>query len=328
MTLQEIVKLSGMDVDAYTEMGINECILYTCEDGKQTFDLNLASLCKVSDRCAPHLMALAKQPWIMKLEVYLHLNIFGKGPKVFRPTSFQLEHLENMTLSLEVQDFHAPFETCVIELPEDYCKARQITGFLPALSIFHHDKKTGLMAHSVMDGKYALKGFWNPKPEDMMEEWWAGEYEDTTRNTQLPFTIEEQQTELKIRRAVANYMLLLDEVGVKSCGPTNGDYAQLVKWCRKNTKHTKLNKLRLQASPFLYKIKQEVELVRVVADESELPDRHKTDRTMRPHSRRGFYRMQPHGPKNSLRKRIRIPATIVNKHMLVNGVPSSASYKT
>jgi hypothetical protein len=186
--------------------------------------------------------------------------------------------------------------------------------------------KTGAMIHNLLSEHHALKGWWFPKNEQLMEDWFADE-RFNIEATQVPFSELEAQMEIKVRRAIANYVLLLDEVGTKLCGPESpNEYAQLVKWCSKKTPHTKMNKIRLAAQPIVYNLLDKpIELVREVK-EGELPEKNESDRTVKPHPRRGFYKMQPYGPKQSLRKRIRIPATIVNKHLLIS--PLTAVYKT
>lgn len=329
MTLQEIVKMCGIQIDPYVQIGMHDVLYLDLVPKDNVCLMNIlcdfTKLDKLDEKAGSVLIDLANEPFIMRLEVFLHTQVFGKGPKVFRPTSFQLEMLENMSLNIEAQDFKMPYETIVVELPEEYAKARSITDFTPGVSIFHYSK--GFMAHSVMNGRYALKGWWKPAITDMVEEWFAEERDDYGKHTQLPFTMQEAQVEFKIRRAICNYCLLLDEVGTKKVGPSvPNQYNQLVKWCQKNNHHTKKNKLSLQGHPIIYDLaNHQVELVKTV-QEGELPERHSSDRTVRPHSRRGYYKMQPYGPKNSLRKRIRVPSTIVNKHLII--APVGATYRT
>jgi hypothetical protein len=328
MTFQEISRLAGMQCDAYAEIGMKKALFVKNENGHMSVELNEDAVYSLSGKCAGIMLEAAHRPFITKLEVMLWCEVFSNGPKVFRPTSFQLEKLEEMVLNVESQDFHMPYETIVIELPKEYREARAITGFTPELSIFHHEKRTRIMVHSVTNGVYALKGWWAPTPTDELESWFDKE-DYQSKTTELPFSDQEAQIEYKIRRAITNYILLLDEVGIRECGPASpGEYAQLVKWCQKRNEHTPRNKLRLSQQGMVYDLKKpDIELVRIVTSEGDLPDHHKTDRKLRPHSRRGFYKMQPCGPKNSERKRIRIPSTIVNKHLLVGTLPPTG-YKT
>ncbi len=124
-----------------------------------------------------------------------------------------------------------------------------------------------------------------------------------------------------------NYCLLLDEVGCHKVGPHSPlNFDHLVKTSRRNKVFAKANKVKVRTHPMVYGIDREVQLVKIVGAESDLPPE-LTGRSVSPHCRRGFYKMQPHGPNNTLRKRIRIPSVIVNKHLLT-GPPPSQEYRT
>jgi hypothetical protein len=258
------------------------------------------------------------------MDCYAFAQVIGGGPKIFRPTARQLFALENMKLNLTVAEFQMPFPTIVIELPDEYREKRNPEAHC---LILHRDPITDMFVHVVMYVDTAYKSWW-PAQRDQEVEHWLGANDIRVDYGDISVTQDEATQEFIFRRAALNYCLLLDEVGIKKEGPAcPSEYAQLVKWCQKKTKHTAKNKVQLQAQPIVYGLeKQPTDLIRIVGSVDQLPAA-ETGRIVSPHSRRGYYRMQPHGPGSTLRKRIRIPATIVNKHLLLEG-PPGATYKT
>ncbi len=284
--------------------------------------------------CMPHpnatpetaaiLEKLKNKSYVMTLEIYLQSLIYTQGPKVFRPTAEQMFALERMQLNLTVEDFNTPFETISIELPKEYVTARG----LPEANVaqLHFQKEERFFVHNIMYEKHVMKTWWRPEPGDMIEEWMTEDYSHEFAFTDVPVDDREVMAEFMIRRAVLNYCLLLDEVGVKKVGPAvPNQYNQLVKWCEKKNKHTAGNKAALVAQPIIYSLKAPTRLVRAVATEADLPTT--TDRVVTPHSRRGHYRMQAHGVGRAERKRIRILPCIVNSHLLT-GLPPTQEYRS
>lgn len=277
----------------------------------------------LSDHATTYLQVLDTQSFMMKLETYLAMESLGDGPKVFRPTSEQMFALEKMRLNIEVSDFAAPYKMFTIELPDEYKAARNPKAHCSQLFF---DSKLKVFVHNVLEAGSALKTWWAPEANDLIEEWFENDYHEDYRIADLPVEEQEQAAEILIRRAALNYCLLLDEVGTKRVGPASPNaYTQLVKWCEKKNHHTPRNKAHLKAQPIVYALKAPTELVRVV---SEIPPSEgETGRSVSPHSRRGYYRMNPCGPKGQDRKRVRIPPCFVNLHKLIGGKPG-AEYRT
>jgi hypothetical protein len=331
MTLNELLQKMKIDIKPYVEIGQHKVLNLKVEGKKTSVLLNDEALTKVSDDAGRILLTMANMDFLMKIEGFLTAEIFGNGPKVFRPTSYQLEMLEEMQLTLACEDYNMPFETIVIEIPAEY-SAKKICGDAkPAFAWLHHDKKQNFFIHSIVFDKepfHSLKSWWAGNEKDELEEWCQSDYSIDDKFDRLPTTEQEYLCEAQVRRAVLNYCLLLDEVGIKKCGPeAPNQYAKLVKWCQKKTKHTKNNKIELLAQPIIYDLQRETPLVRVITEDqyvSELGTH--TGRKLPAHARRGYYRMQRYGVGNSLKKRIRIPRCIVNKHLLTG--PIGATYRT
>jgi hypothetical protein len=321
MTFAELIRNLGIDTAPYVEIGESDVFLFRKTEEGSSLYFDTKKISKLSTKALAILAATKKENFLMQLEVYATCQVLGKGPKIFRPTAYQLSMLEKMQLNIEVKDFHMPFESIIVELPRDYIEPKDKSI---NISILH--RKDQLFLHSCWQTGTVVKSWWAPQPDEHIESWFDKDYFKGAL-TDLPPTQEEQNAEMQIRRAVMNYCLLLDEVGIKKEGPASpNQYAQLVKWCQKKNEHTKKNKAALQAQPIIYSLaKQNIELVRETKSSNDPGD--PTGRKMPAHSRRGHYRMQPCGLKNLERKRIRIPPTIVNKHLLM-GPPPIAEYKT
>lgn len=324
MTFWEIVKPHERLIPAFVEMYNKKLVI----PRRESFDVGIDIYARWDIAELPETVALMRSVSdgcvAEKMDTYITIQTLGGGPKIFRPTSEQLFALEGMKLNIEVADFNMPYPTIIVEFPEEYQLSRCPEAHC---SILHLHDTTKLFIHSLVYGRTALKLWWPGRPQDDVEEWFTDPNVNYDMGN-IPTEVGEHEREQIVRRAVLNYCLLLDEVGVRCQGPqTPNQYNKLVKWCQKNNKHTTRNKAELQAQPKVYGLdKKPTPLIRIVGDASQLPAA-ETGRKVSPHSRRGHYRMQVHGPGNSLRKRIRIPLTIVNKDMLLGG-PPSAEYKT
>ncbi len=276
-------------------------------------------------------------------EIYLTVCLARDGICVFQPTQFQLEMMEEMTLNIEAQDYVQPFPTLIIELPEQYHKKKlthlpqegqmnlgHVMGsdHEPLFVIINHAKfpehdAVSIICATVFSSGYSIKTTIALKNTDILEE--KAEItqlrEDGVETTQEEFDIHNQCI-----RAALNYCLLVDEIGAKKIGPSNPSYYnRLLKYKSKALKENDRTKLAninndLRRCPLIYTIDQEVNLCKVVSSPSELPndtDSNGYKRSISPHRRRGYYRQQPYGPNNSLRYRLRIPATIVHREQFV-----------
>lgn len=252
------------------------------------------------------------------LELYYQMVLWGEGPKIFRPTAEQLFALEQMNLNVRTDEFHLPFRMIAVELPEAYrVTKKDDTGDVPYVSLMYRETSINFFAHDLLYPDTALKAYWRGEAEEELERWLDFDYHTRKPVGTLETSLEEYTIEAQVRRAVLNYCLLLDEVGVKDCGPQHpNQYAQLVKWCAKNNKHTPRNRRLLLAEPRIYGLaKAPTPLVRYVSKADELPNE-QPGWKVKPHCRRGHYRNQA---IKGGHKRIRIAPVFVNAHLMTDG---------
>lgn len=344
MTFLDYTKLTPGATLALTELGSKDSfkLIMDTLQNKMSVKIDQEAVNKCSNSTKEVVIEISrrfvgKAQFVDILDLLMLSRVLGHGPKVFRPTALQLRYLEQMDINVSVSDFHMPFSEIVIELPSDYTETKVVEnpfkdGSLakagpthrPAFSVMLFDKDNGFYCHSLtMSNGSGLKGWWYPQPDWTLEEW-LKVAEDSIKHT----TEEELRLETDVRRAILNYCLLLDEVGIKQDGPHNpNEYNQLVKWCgKKFNEHTIKNRLRKQLHPMIYSLNKEVKLHVVVKSHGDLPSE-ETGVKMPPHHRRGHYRMQRYGVGLSEKKRIRVPPVFVNSHMLTGDKPNVV-YKT
>lgn len=328
MTFNEHNKRNFRDITPYVELGMNNVIQIRSHDGQGSFVLDTIKLLSLSEKAQDVVKQLADAPFLTKMEIFMLCETFGKGPKIFRPTAYQLFMLEKMKLNVERRDFNSPFKTIVVELPKEYIEARSPDNEKLCFSKLHFEKEHGFFMHNAVYSDTLYQSWAALDQNKEIEEWFSSfDHDNVEHVSSLPWTEQQQATEHLVRRAVLNYCLLLDETGVKrQAAESPNEYSQLVKWCAKNNKHTERNKLSLQGQPIIYKMaKEPTALVRIVDSSDKLPPV-EVGRSVSPHSRRGHYRMQACGVGRTDRKRLRIPACIINKHLLT--VPCESRYTT
>jgi hypothetical protein len=288
---------------------------------------------------------------VMKFMTIINLNIangfealaisrvLADGPKIFSPNQLELELMEQMSLNIQISDYVQPFETIVIELPDNYIRNMRIecpqaysnlAGYTmpkmhqPVLVVLYNRPDLGaVVTQVVFDSMQSIKTVLYPSPDENLNDYVCNiigdelhQFENTEKTSK-----EELEVVSKVLRACLNYCLLLDEIGVKCVGSNNPSYhsrlQRYVEVAMKKKDEKKIEEAtdNLITHPIHYEIKQKVKLARSVKTHNELPEQ--TGRGMPPHHRRGYYKMQPYGTENSLRKRIRIPPVFVNKHLFL-----------
>jgi hypothetical protein len=257
MTLLELARSIGTEIDIFVRLRHYGCIsIQSSEAFEHGICVNVSSICiPREDLEAQALVYQIKQKSILEhLELYYQSILWGDGPKIFRPTAEQLFALEQMNLNIEIQEMHLPFPMIAIELPEAYrVTKKDDAGNIPHVSLLYKEPSINFFAHDLLYSRTALKAHWCGKLGDTVENWLDFDYQSKSPIGMLETTLEEYTIEAQVRRAVLNYCLLLDEVGIKNEGPAvPNQYAQLVKWCEKKNAHTNKNKRLLRAHPTIF----------------------------------------------------------------------------
>ncbi len=95
------------------------------------------------------------------MECYLVSNVIGMGPKIVRPDKLNLEAMENIDINIKISDYHQPFQTMHIELPENYYRDR--IAYNPQENIEHN--ATDIIVDYIEGSGLIIVGvfFWGPK---------------------------------------------------------------------------------------------------------------------------------------------------------------------
>lgn len=329
MSFQQIIQDHKKLIPIYEEIGRKNALSWKpAGEGKFRLDLQADIL---STTTLNYLAITAQCDELVKILIYTYSKVFGLGPKVFRPTSDQLVALEDIVINLDFEDYNQPFDTIVVELPEQYAKSRSVisdtnTIETPSVVIVVHDRVSNTLIFNIMmDNGVVLTNWRRFKDNKSLEYWFEHEEKSLSETDQI--TKSEFDLTVHIRRAIANYCLLLDEVGVKKHGPINQTYYdRLTKFAAKKNDKQTAARCELRSYPIVYEINQEVKLHTV------LPRQSGSSTTVGyhvdPHHRRAHYRMQRYGEGLKLKKRIRIAPMFIHADCFVGPMSNSiTTYK-
>lgn len=261
------------------------------------------------------------------IEVYTMARFLYEGPKYFTFNALDCEALENFSLDLPTSEYAQPFPTLCIKLPKDYIQNRVVpfekgTHYPTEILIHHapHVKRLAVAIH--MSSKQVLaRMIVLDLPENLEKAWERSCTLFVDKEKSLDVGPEEAKMSDALVRLALSACLMAMVYGNKKIGPDNPSYAErlkrYVKVAHKSKDPERIAEAEwnLNVLPVRYSFAQNVKLYR-----KERETDHKgepTGKHIAPHWRKGHYRMQPYGPHNSLRKRIAIPAVLVNAHLFL-----------
>jgi hypothetical protein len=268
-------------------------------------------------------------------------RLLHEGPKFFEFSARDCEAPENFSLDLPVEEYGQPFPTLMIKLPPDYADARvsriQHFGSVPWAIILHHDREHSVLLVCIRfnegDVGCHLALDW---PGKTVEDVWQ-EFRDTIQGVmpeQEPLRELVQLSQSLIRLSLSACLMMM-VYGTTQVGPDKPGYRQrlerYVQVARRSGDADRLAhaEFDLQALPIRYRFAQDVRLYREEHAPGRAEGGEPTGRVVSPHWRRGHYRMQACGPGLTQRRRIAVPAVLVNSHLFV-GTPAqtSATYRS
>jgi hypothetical protein len=292
----------------------------------------VATLRRISDQGLPS-----------SINVMCYAHVLVNGPKVFQPSCQNLEALEQMDLNVDFPSYVQPFQTVIIEFPEQYSKKMIVKNFCqdpsfsptdehdPAYVILYHSPEKQILLVNVQftSGSLYTTILW-PRlgPETTLEQVLSESLNLEHYEGSLPVTREEGQVATRAIRTAINCILVMEELGIKKIGPQNeSHYNRLALRVHKQHDPEKRIAARrdLAAMPIIYSFDQNVKLYGEAHENCD--HSRENGHSVKCHWRRGHWRMQPHGPSNTLRKRIRIAAILVNDHQFAGKVSDTTYTK-
>ena len=269
------------------------------------------------------------------LSCFLRMKIFSEGPKLFSLSAEKCEALENTLLTVPSEEYEQPFPVVVAEFSSDYISNRlvpfddaDIHHYLksnnddrkksglpeqntiyhkPSFAIIHHCPENKMLSMAItMSSGIDITAIVKLTDGDSLDDCFDRDMSKKSSDVELDLTDGEVVLCKQIFRTMCNLCMLACDFGCNSIADPYRE--KLLK--KNNGKYKEINEFNALTRPIIYELNQKIKLyekksVRIIDSES-------TGRDVKPHWRRGHWRMQPYGEKNSLRKRIHIPAVFVN----------------
>src|SRR5262245_10066373 len=266
------------------------------------------------------------------VSVFCLQQIITNGAKVLRLNNLDFDAMEQIDLSLQIADYNQPYRAIAVEFPEKYQNKKEVadprdgefnkwTGRTNTkthkpmfVGVVHATEIPAIFTTVYMTSFDAYTMILSYQ-DTTLEEEMIKRGKSGAMDKSLPISSEELTMYMDVIRASLNACLFADDFGMRSQGAHNPSlferqqhYLQVAQKS-KNEERIIQARRNLRSHPRIYTISQDVKL-QVTKSKGEYQ---KTDRHVEPHWRRGHYRMQRHGPGNSLQKRIRIAPVLVNE---------------
>jgi hypothetical protein len=265
------------------------------------------------------------------IESYIMSRTLAEGPKVFTFDALACEALENFDLSVATTDYLQPFPSVVIELPSDYTQKRVVPfddgTHAPDFLIVRHEPDAGCVLIAMhMTSHQVLTRLLKLKPEWTLEAMWEKGKRTWDASDTLGMTPEETALGSALSKLALNVCLMATAYGVRCLGPSNPSYYERLKRHvkaahKRGRESVEKAEMELRTAPVCYAFAQEVTLYQKEAAAEDCEASGRAGWTVSPHWRRGHWRFQACGPGRAERRRVAIPAVLVNARLFA-GAPS------
>jgi hypothetical protein len=326
MSLSGYIERSKKAVPIYKEIYRKKALTVSRHESRVRFDFSYGGLSKIGQEFLEIATSMGTAGVV---DCFCSINFFSEGPKIFRPSVEQCQAMENVSATLSLEHYEQPFPTMAIELPKDYYERKTAEGISPEGNYRTVAQPIGCILTFLRDvpALYVTTIWSNYLSISRVFHHFAGKatLEDVIVSGKKldnsgEISPEEEAVVSQVLRIGINSMILLTHYGCKSEGPANPSLYErqerYVKVAKKKGDPDRLEQARIELSshPFLYGFKQEVTLHESHGKtEGEFTGKH-----VRPHWRRGHYRMQPHGPAMSLRKLLYIKPVLVHSDQVAD----------
>lgn len=234
-------------------------------------------------------------------------------PKIYR-CDLDYESLDHVQLRLPLADYAQPFPTITVEFPKDYGKVRTCASGHPDFVTIHQFDTSHLLCMVVFDTNIGIsQQIETNDPSETVEEILVRKAAAPLQAGSLDMNSEECQVAIKAIRAAMNLMLLVMDPDTRVKHTRDEKYATRLQKSIKNKVNPEHARAELQRIPDFYSLDRTVQLFRDTYEPAERGA--PTGRHVRPHWHPGYWRMQPYGPKSSLRKRTLIKAYKVHPEL-------------
>lgn len=255
--------------------------------------------------------------------IYSAFRAVEDGLKIVQPSDLDFRMLEMTDVNLSVADYAQPFPTYVLRFPKGYREFRSIApGKLAPVyaAVMCHEVAAGCIYMCLLGENRYTSTLSIHSPDGTTIEDWLG---------RLATAHGSEGWLWHLARASLNVSLLLDEYGVRRVGPEDP-----VRYARLREMEEKARKTSPRVAAIHRSARTAMGTV-YTFDNSSTVDLYKKETTqspspgadgggsVKPHWRRGHYRMQQHGPGRTQRKRVRIKPVFVNSHLFSGSLEDS-----
>jgi hypothetical protein len=258
------------------------------------------------------------------MEAWVMAGYCSTGPRLYCPGPDEFAALGQSAIPLPWGEYRQPFPTMTVVVPEACANPVGELG-RPVVLMTRFDPVRRLLAFIVSGtGDKTFSTFFTWSEEDAAAEliedrlsFWEGKSNAIPDGYDphhfLPLDESEQAFFDRVKRITMNASLLLTNYGCRDRGPANPEYAAKLDASLKKKSLPEsarsANERARKMIPTVYAIDQEIALYRREAAPRAAGE--ESGRAVKPHWRRGHWALQPHGPAQSLRKRIyRAPVMI------------------
>lgn len=252
--------------------------------------------------------------------IYAYSRLLGNGVKLVRPTAEQCEALGNVKVHIKTEDYQQPFETILLQLPDQYRAALRREFNLkvqPFILIFHERQSQAIMI-------FPIESVWddgtnyNYISRDIIE-WSLSKRNDLTSS--------ESNLLSALSRLAINFCLLLVKYGFEKSPLDPKRFAKLQQQAKSRNKNKAFRAKQEMRDPItLLGFPQNLVFSR--RETQSHRESKETGRKVSPHWRSGYMRMQPHGEGWKLRKLIFIPPVFVNFDLFQGDLSDTSYVKT
>jgi len=227
--------------------------------------------------------------------VYVVNELYRNGIKVVKPTFEQCLAFENIEINIPFKDYKQPYETMCVEFPDAYKSLLE--------SRFHRKPPLAVTCHRPNNKEYMIGGvsfgiknysitFFITNDESKIEEMIKWNENDDPDFQPLRHA----------ERVALNVMLFMTNFGHTKIGYSN---------IKQHRHYERKEPLKAKQDFFYVGLNQEIPLFKKVVLPFIETNGIKAHSSPHPHWRRGHWKLQHHGPNNSLTKTIFIAAVFV-----------------
>lgn len=339
MKLQQVIDRTtgaGVALDLLIDIGENKGMVLERDGDRYRFVFHYERVHPATADFLQHVIGKDNNAGLC--EVYCLSNLFAHGIKSFNVDARVFESFEHYELNVYPEDYHQPFKTFVIDLPEEFCEKHRVKdahGIVqtPQVAIFHYDKEFGSL-HVViaLDNQFHLTFHMDFNKPGMTLEQIIVEHRGQ-KLSGMQLSEEESVLTEQVIRAGINLCLMATNYGMRELGPANASHYTRTKERldkavrRKDRELAETNRRALIKIPFCYGFTQSTPLFRTIGY-GERGEGQGTGSHVTPHWRKGHWRRHRYGKGLTETKVIAIPAVMVNADLVLGGEgATSAEYK-